>query len=134
MIKIVAVGKIKEKALRTQIEAVSYTHLDVYKRQVYVVSDGGGIEPQLQEALMLYREKLEGRHRFISDGDAAKMIENDDLLIAVDHHLSLIHILCRKEQLTVLLSDNKGLDNKGMGNCRRHGLRIQREKKAGTCK
>ena len=48
--------------------------------------------------------------------------------------LSLILGLCRKEQLTVLLSDNKGLDNKGMGNCRRHGLRIQREKKAGTCK
>lgn len=57
-----------------------------YGKEVYVVSDGGGIEPQLQEALMLYREKLEGRHRFISDGDAAKMIENDDLLIAVDHH------------------------------------------------
>lgn len=57
-----------------------------YEKEVYVVSLSGGIEPQLQEAMNLYKEKLEGRHRFISDADASRMIKDDDLLIAVDHH------------------------------------------------
>ena len=37
-----------------------------YGKEVYVVSKSGGIEPQLQEAMNLYADKLEGRHRFIS--------------------------------------------------------------------
>lgn len=57
-----------------------------YGKECYVVSLSGGIEYQLSEALEEFADKLEGRHRFISDADASKMIEDDDLLIAVDHH------------------------------------------------
>ena len=57
-----------------------------YGKECYVVSLSGGIEYQLNEALKEFSDKLEGRHRFISDADASKMIESDDLLIAVDHH------------------------------------------------
>lgn len=57
-----------------------------YGKECYVVSRSGGIEEQLQEALDEYSEILEARHRFIDDASAAKLMEKDDLLIAVDHH------------------------------------------------
>lgn len=57
-----------------------------YGKECYVVSESGGMEPQLKEAFQSMREELESRHRFISDQEAAKLLENDDLLIAVDHH------------------------------------------------
>lgn len=57
-----------------------------YGKEVYVVSLSGGVEPQLQAAMQIYGNKLEGRHRFIDDAQASKMIEDDDLFIAVDHH------------------------------------------------
>lgn len=57
-----------------------------YGKECYVVSESGGIETQLKEALHQFQNKLESRHHFISDIEASKMIENDDLLIAVDHH------------------------------------------------
>ncbi|MEG0526837.1 MAG: DHH family phosphoesterase [Longicatena sp.] len=57
-----------------------------YGKECYVVSKSGGIEPQLQEALDGYGEKITLRHNFISDEEASKMMEETDLLIAVDHH------------------------------------------------
>lgn len=57
-----------------------------YGKECYIVSESGGIEPQLNEALRSYGAKLNIRHNFISDEEAAEMIEDDDLLIAVDHH------------------------------------------------
>lgn len=57
-----------------------------YGKEVYIVSKSGGIEPQLQEALNQYGEALEGRHRFLDDEEASRLIEDEDLLIAVDHH------------------------------------------------
>lgn len=59
---------------------------NAYGKECYVVSRGGGIEPQLQEALNGFNEKLIRRHTFISDEEASTMIDDDDLLIAVDHH------------------------------------------------
>lgn len=57
-----------------------------YGKECYVVSKSGGIETQLNEALKQLRDKLEGRHKFIADSEASKMITDDDLIIAVDHH------------------------------------------------
>ncbi|MEG0330054.1 MAG: DHH family phosphoesterase [Longicatena sp.] len=57
-----------------------------YGKECFVVSLTGGIEQQLEDALAVFGEKITSRHRFISDADASKMIEDDDLLIAVDHH------------------------------------------------
>ncbi len=57
-----------------------------YKKMSYVVSESGGVEPQLKEALQIYHDKLKDRHQFITDGEASKLITKKDLIIAVDHH------------------------------------------------
>lgn len=57
-----------------------------YDVESYIVSLSGGIEPQLKEALQSFEAKLDAREQFISDEDACKMIQEDDLLIVVDHN------------------------------------------------
>lgn len=52
----------------------------------YIVSESGGIEEQLSNALQLYHEKLSARHRFISDSEACRIRKSNALVIAVDHH------------------------------------------------
>lgn len=57
-----------------------------YNKECYVVSESGGMDGQLQEALKQYDDLLKARHRFIDDATASKMIEKNDLAIVVDHH------------------------------------------------
>lgn len=57
-----------------------------YDKRCFIVSQSGGIESQLHEALDLYHDKLKDRHSFISDQEALKMMGKQDLVIAVDHH------------------------------------------------
>lgn len=57
-----------------------------YKKKVYIVSESGGIEEQCNQALKTFESELKARHRFISDIDAAKMLKDDDLVIAADFH------------------------------------------------
>lgn len=57
-----------------------------YGKEVYIVSQSGGVEGQLAAALEKYKDALEGRHRFISDQDACRLRKENALVIAVDHH------------------------------------------------
>ena len=57
-----------------------------YDKNVYIVSESGGIEEQCLEAMKLFADEFNSRHKFISDADAAKMIKKDDLVIAADFH------------------------------------------------
>ena len=57
-----------------------------YEKNVYIVSESGGIEEQCLEAMKLFSHEFNERHNFISDIDAAKMIKKDDLVIAADFH------------------------------------------------
>ncbi|WP_115716661.1 DHH family phosphoesterase [Amedibacterium intestinale] len=57
-----------------------------YGKEVYVVSKSGGIESQLKEAFDSFYDDLNGRHRFLDDGEASRMIKDEDLLIVVDHN------------------------------------------------
>lgn len=57
-----------------------------YEKNVYIVSESGGIEPQCLEAMKLFMDEFKTRHQFISDIEAAKMIKKDDLVIAADFH------------------------------------------------
>lgn len=57
-----------------------------YNKEVYIVSQSGGIETQLSEVLTKMEKELQGRHRFISDAEALKLANAQDLIIAVDHH------------------------------------------------
>ncbi len=55
-------------------------------RMCYIVYKSGGIEEQLNDALHTFNEALGARHQFISDMEACKMADAQDLVIAVDHH------------------------------------------------
>ncbi|RGD43143.1 DHH family phosphoesterase [Erysipelotrichaceae bacterium AM07-12] len=57
-----------------------------YNKESYIVSQSSGIEPQLAQALTEYEDIFSGRHRFLQDEEAARMIEDEDLLIVVDHN------------------------------------------------
>ena len=57
-----------------------------YGKESYVVSGSGGIEPQLNQAFNDYYDLLKDRHHFIRDDEGARMIEDQDLLIIVDHN------------------------------------------------
>lgn len=57
-----------------------------YEKKVYIVSESGGIEEQCSQALKTFESELKTRHRFINDIEAAKMIKDDDLVIAADFH------------------------------------------------
>lgn len=59
---------------------------NAYGKDSYVVSQSGGIEPQLQEALDEFDNKIRQRHQFLSDEEASEMVDDDDLIICVDHH------------------------------------------------
>lgn len=52
----------------------------------YIVCKSGGIELQLQEALKGCKDKLEERHAFLDDEEAARMVNERDLVIIVDHN------------------------------------------------
>ena len=55
-------------------------------KEVYIVSESGGIEPQLDNAMHVYAPVLNDRHRFISEEEAMSIASKDDLVIAVDFH------------------------------------------------
>ncbi len=55
-------------------------------KEVYIVSESGGIEPQLDDALHVFAPMLRERHRFITDDEAVNIADKNDLVIAVDFH------------------------------------------------
>lgn len=57
-----------------------------YEAPSYIVCKSGGIEQQLQEALKGCKDKLEERHAFLDDDEAARMVNEHDLVIVVDHN------------------------------------------------
>ena len=57
-----------------------------YGKECYVVSESGGMEPQLKEAFHTLKPDLVERHRFIEDSEANALLGPDDLVIIVDHN------------------------------------------------
>ena len=57
-----------------------------YQKPVYIVSESGGVEEQCSNAMKLFANDFKGRHMFITDNEAVKMIGVSDLVIAVDFH------------------------------------------------
>lgn len=59
---------------------------NAYGKKSFIVSQSGGIEEQLSNALDVYHDKLVERHNFISDNEALRLLKANDLVIAVDHN------------------------------------------------
>lgn len=67
---------------------VSNTVTD-FGKKAYVVSKTGGIEPTINEVINKYRETLNEKHNFISQEEALNLLDDDCLIIMVDHHSKL---------------------------------------------
>ena len=56
------------------------------ERRTFVVSEGCSKDAQLEDALRLYRDPLSLRHAFLSEDAALAQLQENDLVIMVDHH------------------------------------------------
>lgn len=57
-----------------------------HDKEVYIVSQSGGIEEQCSQALKQFDSELKRRHHFITEQEAMKMMKEEDLVFAVDFH------------------------------------------------
>ncbi|MDL2276936.1 DHH family phosphoesterase, partial [Breznakia sp. OttesenSCG-928-G09] len=57
-----------------------------YGKKAYIVSQSGGLESHLKEAMEYYDAHLSERHNFISDDEALRMQKKNDLMIILDYH------------------------------------------------
>ena len=56
------------------------------ERRTFIVSEGCTKDAQLEDALRLYRDDLSLRHAFLSEDAALAQLQENDLIIMVDHH------------------------------------------------
>ena len=54
-------------------------------KHTYIVTSGG-METMIREVMDLYRDVLDRKHNFISENDALELLNEDSLVIMVDHH------------------------------------------------
>ncbi len=54
--------------------------------ETYIVSKSGGVESQLNEALIDKEDTLGKRHQFISDEEACELLKEKDIVLVVDHN------------------------------------------------
>lgn len=88
--------------------------VSAYDREAYIVSKSGGIEPQLSDALDLYSDKFLGRHIFISEIEALKLLGENDLVIAVDFHNSMhcnAPMILDRTEKTVVIDHHRRTEN-----------------------
>lgn len=85
-----------------------------YGKKVYIVSESGGIEPYLKNAMYAYNPILKERHTFISDEEACRLRKKNDLLIVVDYH-NPIHcnapLLLEKSERVVVIDHHRRTEN-----------------------
>ena len=55
-------------------------------KPAYIVSRSGGIESMIGDVMRRYRNILETKHRFISENEALDLLNEETLVIMVDHH------------------------------------------------
>lgn len=57
-----------------------------FKKNTIIVAKTGGIEPMINDVMNRYREELEMRHRFVTINEAINHLDDNSLVIMVDHH------------------------------------------------
>ena len=57
-----------------------------FKKDTIIITKTGGVEPMIANVLERYKEELEERHHFVTINEALNHLEDDTLVIMVDHH------------------------------------------------
>lgn len=60
--------------------------VQLYRKQVSIVSKTGGIEPVIQEVMKKYDDVLSNKHQFVTESEGLNQLQKDTLVIMVDHH------------------------------------------------
>ncbi len=59
-----------------------------YKKDTYVIARSGGVEMMTKSVMDRYSKELEERHRFISINEALNQLDDNTLVMMVDHHMA----------------------------------------------
>ena len=57
-----------------------------YNKNAYIIAKTGGIEPVINDVMKFYEDGLTDRHNFVSESEAMNQLNNNSLVIMVDHH------------------------------------------------
>ncbi|MGB4985262.1 MAG: DHH family phosphoesterase [Erysipelotrichaceae bacterium] len=81
-----------------------------YCDKVYVILKDVEVEAKLKEVIDEYRDQLQEMHVFISEGEGIDMIDNNSVVVSVDHNnssLSSAPILCTKAKQLVIIDHHR---------------------------
>ena len=59
-----------------------------FNKDTCIVSKTGGIEAMINDVLNKYRSELETKHKFVTINEALNRINDDTLVVMVDHHMA----------------------------------------------
>ena len=57
-----------------------------YNKESYIIAKTGGIEPIIGDIIKLFEDDLNEKHNFVSESEALNQLNEDTLVIMVDHH------------------------------------------------
>ena len=77
-----------------------------YRKDTYIVGKTGGIEPMIANVLNRYKDEIDERHHFVTINEAANHIDDDALVIMVDHHSAAVSngkdILAKAKRIVIV--------------------------------
>ena len=77
-----------------------------YRKDTYIVGKTGGIEPMIANVLNRYKDEIDERHHFVTINEAANHIDDDALVIMVDHHAAAVSngkdILSKAKRIVII--------------------------------
>ena len=59
-------------------------------KKAYIVTRSGGVEPMIKDVMDKYMDVLSSRHNFVSESEAISNLDENSLVIMVDHHSRLV--------------------------------------------
>ena len=59
-------------------------------KKAYIVTRSGGVEPMIKDVMNSYANTLSSRHNFVSESEAISNLNDDSLVIMVDHHSKMV--------------------------------------------
>lgn len=54
--------------------------------EAFIITKSGGMDPMIQDVMNKYKDEFEARHNFVSEPEALNRLNEDSLVIMVDHH------------------------------------------------
>ncbi len=87
-----------------------------YEKPTSIIFKTGGVEEKLNNAYCLIKNELNARHRLITESEAINQLQEDTLVIMVDHHKTEVsngsHVLEQAKSIAIIDHHRRGADLK----------------------